>query len=57
MFFCKYNRCYDWQLKIVQRGLKKGGYNFSYDSASDWEKESSVYESKEKYTSWNLKYV
>ena len=39
---------YDWQLKVVQKGLKKGAYNFSYDGTSGWEKKSSVNESKEK---------
>ena len=39
------------RLKVAQTGLKKGGYNFSYDSTSDWKKESSVNESKEKCTS------
>ena len=29
----------------LSTGLKKGGYNFSYDSTSDWEKKSSVNES------------
>ena len=36
---------------MVQKGLKKGGYNFSYNDTPVWEKESSVYKSKEKYAS------
>ena len=36
------------QLKVAQKGLKKGDYNFSYDGTPDWEKESSVNKSKEK---------
>ena len=32
---------------MVQKGLKKGDYNFSYDGTPDWENESSVNESKE----------
>ena len=47
----KSNRCYDWQLKVVQKGLKKGDYNFSYDGTPDRKKESSVNDSKEKCTS------
>ena len=45
-----HNRCYDWKLKVAQKGLKRGGYNFSYDSTPDRENESSVNESKEKCT-------
>ena len=36
----KSNKCYEWQLKVVQKGLKKRGFNFSYYGTSDWEKES-----------------
>ena len=43
--------------KVVQKGLKKGGYNFSYDGTPDWEKESSVNKSKEKYDAESLNYV
>ena len=42
LVWCKSNRCYDWQLKVVQKSLKKGDYNFSYDGTPDWEKESTV---------------
>ena len=47
----KSNRYYEWQLKVVEEGLKKRGFNFSYDGIPDWEKESSVNKSKEKCTS------
>ena len=47
----KSNRCYDSQLKVVQKGLKKRGFNFTYDGTPDEEKESSVNQSKEKCAS------
>ena len=53
----KSNRCYGWQLKVVQKGLKKRGLGFSYDVTSDCEKGFSVNKNKEKCTSKILKYV
>ena len=44
----KSNRCYNWQLKGVQKGLKKRGFNFSCDSPPDWEKESVIKSKKKK---------
>ena len=45
-----FNSCYDYQRKVVQKHLKKGSFNFSYDGTPDWEKESSVNKNKEKCT-------
>ena len=39
--------------KSVQKDLKKGDYNFSYDGIPDWEKESSANKSKnEGHKNW-----
>ena len=58
LILCEFNRCYDWQLNMVPKGLKKGGgFYFSYDGKPDWEKESPVDKSKENCTSYSLKYV
>ena len=38
----KSTRYYDWQLKMVQKGLKKIGFSFHYDGTPDLEKKSSV---------------
>ena len=37
--------------KSGSKGLKKRGFNFSYDGTPDWEKESSSNKSKEKCAS------
>ena len=40
----------DYQVKMAQKGLKKGGFNFSCDDTPSWEKESTINESKDKRT-------
>ena len=47
----KSNGCYDWALKVAQKGLKKRGFIFSYDGTSEWEKKSFVNKNNEKCTS------
>ena len=42
---------------MVEKGLKKGGFNFSCNGTPDREKEPSVYKSKEKCTAESLKCV
>ena len=32
---CKSNSCYDYEFKVVQKGLEKGGFNFSCDDTPD----------------------
>ena len=39
---------YDYKLKVLPKGLKKGHFSFSNDGTLDWEKESSVNKNKEK---------
>ena len=42
----KSTRCYDWQLKVVQKSFLKKEAS-SYDNTPDWEKESAINEIKE----------
>ena len=42
---------------MFPKSLKIGGLNFSCDGTPDWEKESSINKSKEKFSEYNLKYV
>ena len=46
--YFKSNTCCDYKLKMVQKGVKKGGFNFPSNGTPDWEKESSINKSKEK---------
>ena len=52
-----HNMCYDSKLKVVQKGLKRGGFNFTCDGTPDWENESYVNKNKEKCAAQSLKYV
>ena len=47
----------DYQVKVAQKGLKKGGFNFSCDDTPEWEKESFINKSNKKCTAESLKYV
>ena len=55
LIFCLSNRHYHYQIKVIKKDLKNGGFNFSYDGTLDWKKESFVNKSKEKYTAESLK--
>ena len=46
----KSNSCYDYQLKVAKKGIKKRNFNVSCDGIFNWEMEFSVNENKENYT-------
>ena len=54
------NNCYAYQLKVVEKDLKKEAlifFSFSFcDGTTDWEKESLVSKNEEKYFIESLKY-